>query len=177
MNYWLVTDTHFGHLRIVTDFGFRPKGFEDLIIKNIQRDVKADDVLIHLGDISFDNDAFWHEQLKSINCARWLVLGNHDKRSAKWYLEHGWHFVAESFILNVFGCKILFSHVPKVDSGYGINIHGHFHDNDPKDFEPEFVSIANEKQVLLAMELNKYKPYNLRTVVEKFNKKVPVHNK
>jgi calcineurin-like phosphoesterase family protein len=169
MNYWLTTDSHFGHEMLVEE-GLRPKGFEDLIFKYLHNVIKKGDVLIHFGDISFGSDAEWNEKLKVFDCHRWLLIGNHDKRTMSWYLDHGWNFVGDSIRLDIFGYKILMSHIPERDSGYDINIHGHFHDTDHRKHEPEISALLTDKHVLLALEHNNYQPWNLRTVVEKFKK-------
>lgn len=167
MNYWIITDTHFGHAKLVNE-GHRPVGFEEKIFKSIMDNYEANDVLIHFGDISFDKDAEWHDRLKEIFCLRWLIKGNHDKHSSSWYISHGWHFVGDEITLTLYGYKILLSHIPKKDSGYDINIHGHFHDTDHRKHEPQIAAILNDKHVLLALEFNNYQVWNLRSVVEKF---------
>jgi calcineurin-like phosphoesterase family protein len=172
MNYWIISDTHFGHERM-KEFCGRPDGFEYKILNNINQCLKSDDVLIHLGDICIGNDVKWVKQFTSINLGifrTWLINGNHDKNSYKWYLNHGFDFVSESIILDIYGKKILFSHMPQKDIGYDINIHGHFHNSDHRRHEPELVAIKNNKQFLVAMEYNSYMPCNLKTIVEKFEK-------
>ena len=93
-----------------------------------------------------------------------FVTGN----SVPWYLDHGWDFAGESFSMNMYGLEILFSHVPKKDSGYGLNIHGHFHNNDHRSHEPELVAIKNERQLLVACEFENYAPVKLETLVKRF---------
>ena len=173
MNYWITTDTHFGHNNMVTKMKVREAGFEERILTSLSRNVGKEDVLIHLGDVSLGNDAYWNERIAEIGLFRWLVLGNHDKHSKSWYLNHGWHFVSEYFSMNIHNHDILFSHVPRCIEGYNytINIHGHFHDNDHRYHEPELVAIKNDKQYLLALETNNYNPFNLNKIINDFNKK------
>ncbi len=170
MNYWLIPDTHFGHDNMIEYCG-RPLEFEKLIFANIAKTVKDSDLLIHLGDICFGKDEYWHTELQKIRCKKWLVKGNHDSKSVAWYLSHGWDFVCNSFTLNLFGSEILFSHRPVRENGFAINIHGHFHNSDYKRYEPDLAEILTEKHILLALEHNSYLPYNLKTIVEKHNSK------
>ena len=58
MNYWIVTDTHFGHNKMY-EYCDRPIGFEDKILKQIKHKVKSDDILINLGDICIYRDEYW----------------------------------------------------------------------------------------------------------------------
>lgn len=167
MNYWLITDTHLGHNKLV-EIGARPSGFEKLITENLDRLIKSEDVLIHLGDVALSQESYWHDILCAYPCKKWLIKGNHDSRSTSWYLNHGWDFVGDFIGLNIFGHDILISHIPRPDSGFQINIHGHFHDTDHRKNQPEMSAILTSKHILLALEYNEYKPWNLRTVVEKF---------
>ena len=126
MNIYLLPDPHLGHKRIV-EGGHRPEGFEAKIMNVISKTVRADDILIVLGDVSFLQEKLWQETLRSVCKGKmWLTLGNHDTRSLTWYMERGWDFVGESIRLNYFSKDILFSHKP-TDSDADINIHGHLH--------------------------------------------------
>jgi calcineurin-like phosphoesterase family protein len=114
----------------------------------------------------------WHERLSFITCKKWLVRGNHDKKSLTWYTEHGWDMVCESFCLVAFGKKILFSHIPIKDDGwYDINIHGHFHDfsiEKVKEFEPEVFKIMSSKHHLISLEALHYEPIKLQRIIEQY---------
>ena len=165
MNYWIITDTHFGHENIVS-WCQRPADHEARMMKNLKSTVRENDILIHLGDVAWRDIEHWHMELLSIKAKRkWLVRGNHDKKSILRYLDYGWDFCADSFSLNMYGKNILFSHKPQIDSGYDINIHGHFHNADHRRHEPELVAIKNDKQVLLMVE-HDYRPFSLRKICE-----------
>jgi calcineurin-like phosphoesterase family protein len=161
MNYWIITDTHFGHHKM-QDYCDRPAGFESTILRNIHNMVKPEDVLIHLGDVCIYKDEEWHEKFMDA-CAgkRWLLRGNHDRKSLGWYLSHGWHAVADELKLEVFGKKILFSHRPvTAHADFDLNIHGHHHNTG---HHPE--DETTEKHRLLFIE-HTYAPVNLRRIVE-----------
>lgn len=159
MNYWIITDTHLGHTEL-RRYG-RPDNCDEQTLKNLKR-MDPKDVLIHLGDVCIRKDAEWHEKLMDSipACRRWLVLGNHDNKSINWYLRAGWDFVGNEMLLDVFGKRILFTHKPVIRPGYDLNIHGHFHNTmhhkDPTD----------ARSLLVFME-HRYKPQNLRHLVEK----------
>ena len=81
MEYIITTDTHFAHKSIM-DFGKRPQGFEELILANLEKATKHTNILIHLGDIAWNNDRYWNRRLTSMPFAKkWLIRGNHDKQS------------------------------------------------------------------------------------------------
>ena len=158
MKIWLTTDTHFGHAKML-EYENRPRDFEKKIFKPLSQ-IPREDTLIHLGDVCMGQDASNHGAwIFPLACNKVLVLGNHDKKSHNWYMEHGWNFVCDGLRLKMFGKKILLTHRPQADDGwYDINIHGHFHSNDHRSQEPEIQSIYTEKHKLLALELNNYQP-------------------
>jgi calcineurin-like phosphoesterase family protein len=169
MRYWLTTDTHFGHEKLIEVFG-RPENFVALILDRMERTIKPEDVLIHLGDFCVTGDEKWHKLFREVVPGKhWLVLGNHDKKSDTWYLERGWDFVGKRIWLEKFGKKMLFSHKPIADCGYDINVHGHFHDRRLDECEPELTTILTPKHVCLALEWTNYFPVHLQSLVEDFN--------
>ena len=164
MNIWLVADTHFGHKRM-KEFCDRPEGYEYTILRYVREYVKPDDILIHLGDVSFGEHDFWLEKFMDA-CAgkKWLLKGNHDDHSLSWFMERGWDFAANEIGIDLFNKRILFSHVPLFDlDRFDINIHGHHHNNTYH----EDVHRVTQKHVLIAME-HEYRPVNLQKVILKW---------
>jgi len=160
MNYWIITDTHFGHKRM-HKYCQRPHDFEERIFKSLSQAVRPDDVLIHLGDFCIGKDEHWHQKFMLI-CAgkKWLVRGNHDRKSNTWYHRNGWDFVADKVQLNIFGKIIILSHKPIDDDGDYTNVHGHHHNTghhleDSTDDRHKLVFIEHE-----------YSPINLRRIIE-----------
>ena len=164
MKHWITTDTHFNHVEQMMDYAKRPKDYEERILSGFKR-LKANDVLIHLGDICIGEDVKWHNELSTFPFKKWLVRGNHDNQSISWYMEHGWDFVADRIWFKMFGKEILFSHFPIADCGYDVNIHGHFHNTTNREREPQFLGIMNNKHRLIAVENLEYKPISLEKVV------------
>lgn len=167
MKTWLITDTHLGHAKMVEYCG-RPENHSEIILKNLRKDIKDGDTLIHLGDICIGNDEAWHFDLigyvpKGTNLI--LVRGNHDKKSDSWYLSHGWDFVCDSFSGHYFGEYITFSHIP-IPNIQNINIHGHFHNNLHR-MDEETKKGYNDNHKLLAIENTDYKPVELSAFLNK----------
>lgn len=126
MDIFVISDTHFGHKKMIT-WSLRPLDFEEKLWKSMDL-IPEGAALIHCGDITFGEDNLVHERLKTYRFKKWLVKGNHDNHSNSWYLSNGWDFVCDEFVISIFGKNILFSHapLPKRD-GIDINIHGHLH--------------------------------------------------
>lgn len=166
MNYWLTTDTHFGHDKMHEYCG-RPVGYEDLILENLHNMVQKDDVVIHLGDFCIGRDDYWHDKFMKTPGKKWLVRGNHDGKSNTWYLRNGWDFVGAKFQNKLYGKNILFSHTPQIEkevielmyisSHFDVNIHGHLHNNA---YTP-----PTDKHMLLSIENTDYKPVILRNFI------------
>jgi len=181
MEIYIITDTHLGGIKHIE----RLAGFSEKIIKNLKNVLNDNTVLIHLGDVSFGDDEDWTTQITSLPGKKWLILGNHDKRTLSWYIEKGWDFVGESMSLKMFGKNILFSHIPMITDAffmdpnghflrynYDINIHGHFHNfgaDRVKEMEPEIYKILNKKHYLVCLEDLNYQPIKLKRIIENFN--------
>ncbi len=161
-NYWVIADTHFGHEKLV-EKGFRPNGFEEIIFRKLKV-VDKDDVLIHLGDFCWRNDEHWLKRFEEVNGKKWLVRGNHDKKSNFYYLEHGFDFVVDEIGMNIFGKMILFTHAPMNIYRYDLNIHGHLHDFSGKRMK-ESKNVLTNKHILVKME-HEYKPVTLKTILK-----------
>lgn len=178
MKIWLITDTHFGHDKMVQYCG-RPENFNELIVRGLNV-LDKDDILIHLGDICIGRDAEWHQCIiQRIGCKKILVRGNHDKKSNEWYMSHGWDFVCESFSLKIGSDRILFSHEPKHLSRNDFNIHGHFHNNlhrlqrrewavdGEEERNREILDTLTMNHINLSIEETNYKPILLSTLLAK----------
>ena len=164
INYWCISDTHFGHHKLIHS-GYRPPACYKMMIDSV-KNLSEKDVLIHLGDFSFYADELWHNAIReACKCKMWLVKGNHDRRTNAWYLSHGWDFVADSFDFNMFGKNIIFTHVPMISNIFKgnefINVHGHLHDCTWRDG-----SNLTSNHFLVKME-HEYKPVNLRRLIGK----------
>jgi calcineurin-like phosphoesterase family protein len=90
MNIWFTSDTHYNHKNIAgkevsrwTD-GFRKftsvQQMNEALITNINKYVKEDDTLYHLGDFAFGDANVIREFRNSLICKNiHLILGNHDQ--------------------------------------------------------------------------------------------------
>lgn len=154
------------------EFCGRPVDFEKKIKKNL-KSLQHSDILIHLGDICMGRDDEMHRQLNDCCMAkRWLLKGNHDKKSYEWYLNHGWSVVSETMMINLYGEKILLSHKPHPLCGASVNIYGHFHNNPLINCEPELTKILTSKHYLFCLENLDYQPIPLEKFLTNQKKKV-----
>lgn len=132
-NIYLCSDIHF----------FKPeiKNKENKT-KNLMNNFKKqcdklteDDILIYLGDLSHrectpEMNKELQKFLKSCNCTKFLILGNHDILNKDYYKKCGFNYIDNKLIFD----NIIFTHIPidinkyKLD-GVKYNIHGHIHGN------------------------------------------------
>lgn len=161
MKYWLITDTHLGHDKMLEYCG-RPYDFDNKILNSLEK-LDVGDILIHLGDVCIGNDAYWHTYIQKLNCRKILIKGNHDKKTNNWYLEHGWDLVCDEFSVN----GILFSHEPREKfHGHNLNIHGHFHNNDHRQLDGKYPWYNSSFHRKLSVEEQNYKPILLETFLK-----------
>ena len=84
MTIFFTADTHFWHVSAATRFR---KGFEsvehmnEVLVENWNKKVKRDDLVCHLGDLSFGGKEKTASILNRLNGRKVLVLGNHDTKS------------------------------------------------------------------------------------------------
>ena len=121
---YLITDTHLGHANMVKYCG-RPGNFTKLIYNNWAKKVRADDTVIHLGDIAWM--AADLQKMMKLPGRKILIRGNHDKRRTQEYMDMGFVLVADELTMDFDGMKVLFTHKPKFGHTADINIHGHLH--------------------------------------------------
>lgn len=170
MKTYLISDTHFNHEKIKT-YCDRPENFTDLLVDNIRRTVKADDLLIHIGDVFIGPKSGWDHIRDLLPGRKVLVRGNHDRnRSNAWWMEHGFDFSCDSFTFR----HIYFTHSPAetLADRAVYNIHGHLHNiwhgfhKNAEDGSPEAETwitqrLKNDWQRLFSVEYTNYMPVEL----------------
>lgn len=163
--FYIISDTHFDHKNLVKN-KIRPENYQDILMDNIEKMVRPQDVLIHLGDITWSSCI--DERFVALKCKKILVKGNHDKQSYFWYMNHGFDAAVESLTLKYCNKNILFTHKPVlVLSSLGIdyNVHGHLHDFEGSKTEFSWAYDNNKLHYLIALELNGYKPERLNDII------------
>ena len=166
MKYWVTTDTHIGHKNIAK-LTNRPVDYNDRILDGIaSSNMKQGDVLIHLGDVAFNDtgEAEYLHELSLKGVQKWLVLGNHDKSGA-FHLRKGWHWVGKSMTMDRFGFRIIFSHKPIPSYNCDLQIHGHFHNNPMRYWEGELKQVIDSKHMLMIIENLNYEPIGLKEFI------------
>lgn len=176
---WIISDTHFYHNKIIGYCG-RPKDFTRKTMTHWRKMIAPDDLVYHLGDCYFSKASGFHGCMDSLPGIKVLIKGNHDKKNANWYLNHGFA-VVQSYAAILVGTnlrkngealsytKVLLSHkpmmIPELEGYKTINIFGHFHDNLLEECEEELVNLLTSQHYLFSLERTKYKPVLLSRAV------------
>jgi calcineurin-like phosphoesterase family protein len=157
---YIISDSHFGHSKM-EEWSLRPADFNERIWKGIEA-LPADAILIHLGDVTMGADHETAHRLVKLPFKKWLVRGNHDNHSITWYVANGWDAVCDEMVLNIFGSRILLSHMP-LPKREGIlkNVHGHLHGGKSRE-RPDFYDEAYHVEV--CPEVVGYQPVKLGNV-------------
>ena len=142
-NIWFTADTHFGHSNILRycERPFDNIGEHDLaLIDNWNSCVRPGDTVFHLGDLALASKGRLKSIIERLNGQITLLLGNHDKQSARHYLDLGIKDVLQSKLVMIgkryvvlnhypFGCPGTTTRLPPVrliDPGVPF-LHGHTH--------------------------------------------------
>lgn len=169
---WLIGDTHFGHTNIIK-YCSRPLDADMQMIQNWSWLVEVDDSVIHLGDVVLgpDQEEWYRTVFTGLPGRKTLIKGNHDKRSNKYFLEHGWSLVANVLMRpykDSLWRKIYFTHMPlNLELGEyancALNVHGHSHNSRPRGVE------VSPKHRLFSIEYENYKPVELSEFLRREN--------
>ena len=129
---FLISDTHFGHSRIIRYCNRPFKNVDEMdryLINEWNKVISPDDEVWHLGDLAFGNREYIANIVSQLNGKKILILGNHDKRGRTFFYDIGFEEVHKRPV--TIG-QLVFSHEPLTDLSYDMfNFHGHIHNIDP----------------------------------------------
>jgi calcineurin-like phosphoesterase family protein len=157
---FVISDTHLHHDKMV-ELCDRPENHTQLILENWRSTVTHWDMTLHLGDVTWDSKTLKLD-LSGIPGKKVLVRGNHDEKSNQFYMNCGFDFVCSRFDWPAVIC----THEPMrpKDIPLGkLNLCGHLHNNNPKDFGYDL----KKQHRLFVLENLGYKPIELDQFIKK----------
>jgi calcineurin-like phosphoesterase family protein len=128
-DFWLISDTHFFHGNIAGYCG-RPASAQQEMIANWHRLVGLHDQIVHLGDLALGRPEQSGELLADLPGEKYLLRGNHDRRSAADYHRLGFTLIPP-FCWSLDGWTVSCTHAPHpelVRYPRTLNMHGHIHE-------------------------------------------------
>ena len=162
MREFIISDLHFNHKNII-EYCNRPfESIEEMnktLIKNWNRIVKGDDIVWVLGDFAIGNKEKISQIVEQLNGRIYLVMGNHDDHSMKWYYDCGFEKVYDRPV--IWAEYFIFSHHPRTEHAavYGY-FYGHIHNNE------EYRDYTSNTFCVCAERLN-YTPILITDAIEK----------
>lgn len=139
---YFISDTHFNHKNIIKYCNRPFKDVEEMnrvLIENWNNTVTDFDTVFHLGDVALTSESDMKELIPKLKGKKFLIRGNHDKKSKEFFRNVGFGFIPEN-PLKLNKEKLILSHKPLKDTeipkGY-VNVHGHIHNNSLHKINPE----------------------------------------
>ena len=167
-NTWFISDTHFGHIRMIND-NWRNfnnlKEMEEYIIREWNSVVSKNDIVYHLGDICLGDRKYYKDSIEpQLNGNIIYIKGNHDNTKMA---------QIQNMILNIHGYEIELVHNPNNRTGcVDYVVHGHIHNN--KNSHNDIITSFKKTKVKMFnvnLEFHNYKPVSLQNIMNKFLEK------
>ena len=146
-NRFVISDTHFGHAKMLTFLKsdgktpIRPftsvEEMDEVMIQNWNSVVRKDagDVVIHLGDVTFDYKKYLTQIRPRLNGTIQLIVGNHDDMMNAEFMAS---FKKVQFWKPLKEHAIFAAHLPMMPSQFRgkctRQVHGHIHDKHVRDY-------------------------------------------
>lgn len=167
MKNWYTSDHHFNHKNIIK-YCNRPFASVDemneVMIERWNEVVGPGDVVYHCGDFAFGSARDIAGVLERLNGAKFLVLGNHDRKTKSGNASLGFSGVFDSLIVEDSGLFLAMNHRPRFDNftkPCDIYLYGHVHNNEVPDAPPNWVNIC--------VEMTDYRPVDLEWIRSRVN--------
>ena len=152
MKRFIISDLHFGHENVIK-YCNRPfidaEDMDNKLIENWNSVVSKNDIVYVLGDFTLSRrmDVIKH-YVQALNGFKVLVMGNHDTRKPKDYIEAGFTQATRKPIMIESG--VIFMHEPFADDRFiadnYIYFFGHVHDNPAyRDFSSNSFCVCVER--------------------------------
>lgn len=148
MKEWIISDTHFNHAKII-EYCNRPfSSVEEMnktLIENWNSAVSKDDIVWHLGDFAMGTKEQVTQIVEQLNGRIYLVLGNHDNHTMKWYYDCGFAKVYDRPVL--YRDFFIMSHHPRTANAPIYRyFYGHVHIQDEyRDFTSNSICVCAER--------------------------------
>jgi calcineurin-like phosphoesterase family protein len=198
MTEWLISDTHFGHFKII-EYCQRPfqsvPEMNTAMVRKWHNRVKPEDTVYHLGDVGIlkeENKAWLRSAIRALPGRKVLIRGNHDKSPAV-MRDLGFDVVCEAMLVcvpNLNATWALLNHRPmKYRPAWGGDpsvpnidyvIHGHVHNSTPEsraehEGKGEVVKIP-DFNINVSVEVIGYEPVGLERVVKRHARRLKEKN-
>ena len=171
--FFVLSDSHFGHKNIIK-YANRPDNHERIMVERWNNTVGDNDVVLHLGDLLFTSNAekqvrFFEETAPSLNGDKYLILGNHDKKSWKGFYERAGFKVIKPFHMRYRNFLVSFDHYPAdvVKGEEEIRVHGHIHTSGYGSVYEKHKTMKKYGNINVSVEMIDYTPKSIEKLLDK----------
>lgn len=159
---FLISDMHLFHRNII-EYAGRPDYWQEMLIRNWNQVVTKDDIVLHLGDLTFGNKEMTKKVIDQLPGRIFNLKGNHDRKGVKWFDDVGVTLIKNPFIVDCpeDGIKFYFSHRPQCDvPPYTVSIAGHVHE------KGDFIYESKKRvHINVSVEKTDYRPIRLSSLM------------
>jgi calcineurin-like phosphoesterase family protein len=173
MNYYFVSDTHFGH-RNVIKYSKRPfssiEEHDEIIIQNWNKTIKRNDMVYFLGDFCMAGRQRTLDIRKRLNGAIFFIRGNHDKTA--YQIRDTFQWFGDVKKIKIYDQEIFLSHYAHLTWNkmhYGCwMLFGHSHGG-----MNEWLSknLLEARMLDVGVDTHNYVPYSFEEIKEHMDKK------
>jgi len=169
-NYWVTSDRHHQHANILkfmkNDGTLVRPGFscveemDELIIENWNKEVKPNDIVYDLGDVTFGNyENYCTTIAPRLMGKKRLIIGNHDRLKGTRLMDF---FEKVDLWRSHEQFGVIMTHIPIEEKFFRgkctHNVHGHLHEK----------SLKSPLHANVCVEQTNYKPVNLEEIAQYF---------
>jgi calcineurin-like phosphoesterase family protein len=160
---WFTSDTHFHHRGILRyergEFFPDLETMNETLIQNWNNNVAEQDLVYHLGDLSFGNPTLTGETLSRLNGQIHLIRGNHDRKAHK--LARHFASIHDYREIKIGEQQIVLSHYPfltwnRAHHGAWM-LHGHCHGS---------LTHTTQPRLDVGVDRNGFRPITFEQIVE-----------
>ena len=171
---FFTSDTHFDHKNILR-FCNRPwETVEEMnqgLIDNWNSVVGPDDIVFHLGDVSFGGNTNLTKYVSQLNGHIILVKGNHDKKLQESICNKLFEYSCQQLRLNIEGYTVVLNHYPFLCFPENIQLFGHIHSSPSSESDDvsKFLSHGDQhRQYDVGVDNNDYKPVSWQQIKSRY---------
>ena len=177
---FFTSDTHFDHKNIIKYCNRPFSSVQEMnqgLINNWNSVINPDDIVFHLGDVSFGGNTNLINYVSQLNGHIILIKGNHDRKLQQSICDKLFDYTCQQLTLNIDGITVFLNHFPFLcfsgtyNTDKSIQLFGHIHSG-PLSSGPDidrFNKYGVYNQYDVGVDNNHYKPISWNEILKKID--------
>ena len=177
---FFTSDTHFDHKNIIKYCNRPFSSVQEMnqgLINNWNSVINPDDIVFHLGDVSFGGNTNLINYISQLNGHIILIKGNHDRKLQQSICDKLFDYSCQQLTLNIDGITVFLNHFPFLcfsgtyNTDKSIQLFGHIHSG-PLSSGPDidrFNKYGVYNQYDVGVDNNHYKPISWNEILKKID--------